>query len=159
MKQAFVMLTEKREILALISVIASTGTALDGNIHQAAVSCLDHAEKHGDVTLASRLVEAMPRSSRKAALIHWFEQFGPLVFDKEKTAFHISRKKEKAPYRVSEAVETPFYDYTTERNPAPFSIERLFKSVTSKLQKAKENGEIDGEGLAKFQQAVASLSL
>lgn len=143
----------------LISKIKSVGEQLDADIHNAAVSCLYHAEQHGDVTLATRLVAAMPRSSRRKALIYWFETFGPLVFDTEKEAFHVSRAKEKAPYQVEQASETPFYDYVAEKNPAPFSIDKLVSYVQNQIKKAATKGEIDQADLEVLKSKLGTVSL
>lgn len=152
-------ITEKRALIVAIGLIATSGAALDEQIHTAAVSCLYHAKNHGDVTLASRLVDAMPKSTRRLALIHWFNKYGPLVFDKPTNAFKLARGKEPRPYEIEKAEETPFWDLTTEKNPAKFSVESLLKSVATRFKKAKEKGELADGDLAKFQQQVASLSV
>lgn len=51
-----------------IKSIVTRGASLDKLIQQAAVSVVDHIEKHGDITLANRLQVSMPKGSRSNAL-------------------------------------------------------------------------------------------
>lgn len=57
------------EIKKAIASIANRGAKLDGDIQSAALSVLAHIEQHGDTTLADALVNAMPKSGRKLALV------------------------------------------------------------------------------------------
>lgn len=80
----------------LIASIKGRGAKLDHDIHSAAMACLFHADKHGDITLMNRLLLAMPKSTRRNALAQWAVKFGkfkpsedtaaqataPLAFDK-----------------------------------------------------------------------------
>lgn len=144
-------------IRADIDTIKTNGAVLDDLIHETAVSCLAHAEAHGDVTLCSRLVQAMPRSSRSKALVHWFTQFGPLHFSKKEQGFVLAKGKNVKKYDVAGAMETPFYDFTSEREPLPFSIKRLIAMIERKIEKGKEKGEVTQQDVEMLQKAVATL--
>ncbi|AGW43585.1 hypothetical protein JG068_03 [Burkholderia phage JG068] len=75
--KAPVLMTKAAEMEKAIASIANRGKKLDADIHQAACSTLAHAINHGDVTLAQKLVAAMPKSARTKALAAWFVDFGP----------------------------------------------------------------------------------
>lgn len=151
------LITEKREIVAAISEIKRKGTELDDHIHLVAVSCLAHAEKHGDVTLATQLVRAMPRSGRKQALVYWFGQHGPLSWNREKDQFNITKGKEKAPFNVAGGEENPFYDFTVEKDPAPFTVDKLVGYVMRKVKQAKEKGQLKDGDMQKLKDQIGQL--
>lgn len=125
-------------IKKVIDAIARTGKKLDLDIHTAAVSCLNHAQQHGDVTLCTRLVDAMPKSSRRKALIHWFASFGPLAYSDKEKKFRVAKGRDIKPYDIEGATEKPFYDFTAERNPEPYTLEKLVGFVQRKVAEMKE---------------------
>mgnify|MGYP000654553662 CR=1 FL=1 len=51
------LLTGASAINTAITSISKRGKSLEKDIHVAAVSCLIHADKHGDITLAEKLVQ------------------------------------------------------------------------------------------------------
>lgn len=63
------IITGAAEIRKHITSIGNRGAKLDKDIQLAALSVLAHIDQHGDVTLADALVNAMPKSSRKLALV------------------------------------------------------------------------------------------
>lgn len=68
-----------------IASIKNRGAKLDHSIQQAGLSVLAHASEHGDTTCADRLVAAMPKGTRKLALVEWMLAFGQVrVLDKAK---------------------------------------------------------------------------
>lgn len=146
------ILTDAKVLSKAITAIGKLGAKLDESIHAAAVSTLYHAEQHGDVTMAARLVLAMPQSSRRKALILWLQAFGPLKVqngeDGKFAGFTISKGKKARPFDVDGAMATPFWDFTKERNPAEFTIEALVSYVQRKLKNAVEQGKLDQQGLA-----------
>lgn len=54
-----------------ITSIKSRGAKLDQSIWEAGVSCLNHASEHGDTTLLDKLLNALPKGSRKLAFTEW----------------------------------------------------------------------------------------
>jgi hypothetical protein len=130
-----------------IKRINKVGKELDTLIHETAVSSLYHAENdgNGDFSLCGALVEAMPRSARKKALIYWFTQFGPLVYNEKEKKFTKDKKPTAKPYNVAGAEANPFYDYTPEKNVAPVTLEAVIKAMASKLVHGVERGEVSVE--------------
>lgn len=105
------------EVNKLIVSIKGRGAKLDTDIHSAAMACLFHADKHGDITLMNRLLLAMPKSGRRNALASWALAFGkfllnddakaraesPLVFNREGST------------DMKGAAEKPFWDFRNVR--------------------------------------------
>ena len=54
-----------------ITSIKTRGAKLDQSIWEAGVSCLAHATEHGDTTLLDKLLNALPKGSRKLAFTEW----------------------------------------------------------------------------------------
>lgn len=142
------------EIKKAIDAIARTGKKLDADIHTAAVSCLNHAEQHGDVTLCTRLVNAMPKSSRRKALVVWFVKFGPLAFNEKEKAFKVAKGKEVKQYDIEAAAETPFFDLTAERNPEPYTLDKLVGFIKRKIEEMKEKETLKEGDLAVLKQRL-----
>lgn len=136
------IIKDHSKLSTLIDTIGANGKVLDENIHTAAVSCLDHFALHGNTSLATRLVNNMPKSGRRKALVYWFTQFGPLSFDEKAGAFHKAKgKSADRPVRLDDAIKTPFWEYTAEKNPAPFDVMKELSRFKSKFSKAKDKGE------------------
>lgn len=87
---------DKAQIIKAIASIGKTANKLRIDVQAAAVGCVEHAHKHGDVTLADKLVEALGKGMRRASLRAWFETNGPMFIPKGKDtfAFDSSRKVE-----------------------------------------------------------------
>lgn len=73
-----IKIMQKADIEKAILSISRRGALLDRDIQAAAVSTLDHIDKHGDDSLFNRLYQAMPKGVRKNALAGWALYFGKL---------------------------------------------------------------------------------
>ena len=156
------------EISKAIASIANRGAKLDADIHRAGVSVLAHAAECGDSTLADRLVNAMPKGSRKLALVEWMLAHGQLAkldpkADKEAIAagriFKLDRARN---LDLKAAIETSWVEFKKE---APvhtaFDAQAAVKSVLTRLKQAHAKGltiEHKASALAEAQALVALLS-
>lgn len=59
-----------------IASIKNRGAKLDNDIQLAGLSVLAHASEHGDTSTMDALVNAMPKSARKLALVEWMLAYG-----------------------------------------------------------------------------------
>jgi hypothetical protein len=149
------IITDSKTLSATITKIATAGRKLDTAIHQAAVSCLWHAREHGDVTLYNRLTDAMPKGSRVKALHVWAAAFAPISVGQKGAA--LAKGWQADQFKLDEAEATPFWEYTTEKNPAPLTVEKLvawLKSRATSDDEAKvtpEAREAAAKMLAAFQ--------
>lgn len=149
---AFKAIEGATAIAKAITSISTRGKSLDKDVHIAAVSCLIHADKHGDVTLATKLVAALPNSSRKNALRDWFLAFGKFTWDTENKQFAYNKA---ATTLTNEAIAMPFWEFKPEPEYKPFDINAAIQQVISRATKAQEKGEtVPKETLAKLQTLV-----
>lgn len=144
------------------------GAKLDKDIHVVGVSVLAHASEHGDTTLADKLVHALPKGSRKLALVEWMLAHGQLAkldpkADKEAIAagrvFKLDRTRT---LDLEGAIRDSWVEFKKE---APvhtaFDAQAAVKSVLARLKTANEKGltvENKAQALAEAQALVALLS-
>lgn len=81
------------ELRTLIGKIGKAAMKFAAQVQVAAVECLIHAVRHGDVSLANSLIEAVGKGTRKATLYAWFEVNGPFYLPKGKTALAFDRER------------------------------------------------------------------
>lgn len=67
-----------KAIKGAIANIKINGKALDASIQEVGLAVLAHASEYGDSTLADALVNAMPKGSRRLALVEWLLAFGQM---------------------------------------------------------------------------------
>lgn len=150
---AFKMLDGAKAIDTAIKSIASRGKTLEKDIHQAAVSCLVHADKHGDITLASKLVDAVPSLARKNALRDWFIAHGKFSWSMEAKAFTFNKQ---AVTQLEAAIATPFWEFKTEAEYKPFNMEAAVLQLVKRAESAIEKGEkVPTEKLAQLRKLAA----
>lgn len=126
-------------ISTAIASIAKRGKALDKDIHAAAVSTLIHADKHGDITLANKLIEALPASQRKNALRDWFCTFGKFSYNTETKALAFNRE---AVTMTDKATQTPFWVLKPEAEYVPLNVVKELERLIARAGKAEERGDI-----------------
>lgn len=149
-------MSSKSDVRKQIASIRKRGARLDTDIHNCAVATLEHIQGSRDVTLATELVAAMPRSGRREALIHWYRENAPVRFNVKDEAFKIDKKREQevdgfeaereqgrlAGVDVEAGNATPFYDLTPERPPAQYDLEKAVNSFIRVIKKAREQGNL-----------------
>lgn len=136
------IIDSKQKLGTAISSIKKRGATLDSDIHVAAVSCLHHAFKHGDVTLATRLIDAMPKSGRRKALIHWMNEHSMMSYSDKESCFRMTKSKRKS-WKLEQAESTPFWEFSEEKAPAELKLEALINSVVNRIKKAKEENRLE----------------
>lgn len=133
----------QKQILAAIQHIAITGKGLDQAVQSVGLDVLLHVDQHGEVSLANKLLKALPKGARAKALADWFQRFGkiavntdkatakefPLVFDKARTT------------DVELAASTPWY---TCRQDKPLSVEFDFAGQLASLIKRAQAAQAKG---------------
>lgn len=125
-------------INAAISAIAKTGKTLERAVHIAAVSTLVHADKHGDITLANKLVDAIPSMARKNALRDWYLAHGKFDYSQETKALTYKRTGKT---KLDEAMATPFWEFKPEKAYVPFDLTGAIVKLVTKANKAHEHGD------------------
>lgn len=124
------------EIRSAIGEITGAAGALQAKVHTVAVSCLAHIRDHGDTTLATGLLSALPNGQRVKALGAWFRHFSNgkavFAFDKASAAWKCSLNKDRvvSDFDIEGANEITYGDLTTEKDPETMTPDKLVKYLT-----------------------------
>lgn len=141
------LITDRKALETAIESIANRGKKLDADIQLAGLSCLNHLEQHGDITMVNRLYLALPQGARKAAMSAWLLNFGKLAANGDATT-----KKEK-PFIFDKtkatdldgAEETPWFTFKPDA--APDQIFDVVKALHALLAKAAKANAVTGPEL------------
>lgn len=143
------LFTTTATILSAITDISVTGKKLDQMIQVAAVSCIDHLGKHGDITLTNKLVEAMPNGSRVNALRDYLGTFGKMVYNEDTKEFDYSKE---AKTDVAGAMQIMWTEFKPEQPYVAFDLRGMMLAVLKKadtaLSNEKQKGNVDCDLLA-----------
>jgi hypothetical protein len=116
----------------LVDTVIKVSVDLDPQLHEAAVQCLMHAEKHGDTTLADRLVKGLGKATRIEALKLWYHDFSPIRWNGDGKVGQLKEgQKDFKAYDAENANANPFFSYApgAERTVRPITIVDMFKIV------------------------------
>ena len=151
-----------------IADVATKGKTLDTLIHRTAVSCVYHAREHGDSTQLRELVDAMPKSGRRKALIDWVEAHVPVDKSEDekgmsktrdtKDGYTLKLRKGRKPeeFLLAECAAKPFWDYTPDRSTAPMTLNRALASFERALKKAVTQGKASESDVKILTDAVSA---
>lgn len=158
------------EINKAIASIALRGKKLDADIQHAGLSIIAHIEEHKDTTLLDKLIDAMPKGSRKLALTEWALAFGKVRLLDAKNPEDAARIAAKAYFQydktrttdLTSAAAKPWFDFKPEQPVlTAFDAQAAVSGVLAKLAKAAAGGlEIKGkaEALDAAKKLVEALS-
>lgn len=76
----------QKQILAAIQNINIAGKGLDDAVQSVGLDVLAHVEAHGEVSLAIKLLRALPKGARAKALADWFMRFGKISVNTDRKA-------------------------------------------------------------------------
>lgn len=147
---------------AAISNIKMNGKALDSAIQEVGLSVLQHCAANGEVSLAIKLYNALPRGSRRNALVAWFVEFGTIAveLDKKKAKTHPLVFNRLGVLDVEGAAEKPWYECKKERALADeFDFTSRLNALLKQAEKAAESGKtIKGADTLQTLNTVLSIS-
>lgn len=137
-----------------IADIQRVGKKLDTMIQVAGMSCMAHVEDHKDITPLVSLWHAMPKGSRKKALMDWVLKYGRVLpnadekgkIDEEKP--FLFDRKGRTDLLGAEA--EPWFNCAPEKLDAPLDFLKLLDALLKKADKAG-----DGVGFTDPAQAAA----
>lgn len=124
-----------------IDSLAKANLKVEGEIQALGLVCLEHVEKHGDVTPLNRLYHAL-RKTQFQAFAEWAFAFGkvsksanketmallPLAYDKSKTT------------DLEAAIAKPWFDFADNKVDATKKAFDFQAAVMSLIKKAAANG-------------------
>lgn len=157
-----ITILDKVQCTRSIRSIVRVAGAVQAKIHIVAVSALAHIRDHRDTTVATSLLNALPKGQRVEALAYWFSHFSSdklkLSKDKQGTwVANLAKLKDcmESDFRVEESSETSYADLTKEKTPGKtFTVEALVKMLK---QKADEDG-LNDDGSPKVEDAARDLA-
>lgn len=135
---AFKVLEGATAINAAIKSLATRGKKFEQDLHVTAVSVLVHADKHGDITLAQKLVEALPGLTRKNALNDWLLAFGKFAYSTESKTLTYAKDKTSD---IKQAQETPFWLFKVEAEYQPYDLQAALQQVWKRATAARDRGD------------------
>ncbi len=144
-----------KTVSKMIASIAKRAAKLDVDIHIAAIQCMLHAQKHGDVTLMDSLVNSLGKSHRKLGLMIWVTGFSPIAWNGDgKVGLLKAETKKFVAFDIEGADETPFWMYEPSNEATkqgPLSLEALqaiINRMAKRIDKAELEGRIEGDVVA-----------
>lgn len=130
-----------------IKSIANRGKRLDTDIHIAACSIAVHVEKHGDVTLVNRLIDAMPDGSRVNALRQWFDTFTKCQYDMETKVFVYAKKRKTKLEGDDGGKANPWTNFKPEPAYKPMDLIALVKKLVDRADKRVTDGVKESDNI------------
>ena len=136
---------EKAQVLKNIGLIGRKSTSLTKDIQITAVGCVEHAVKHGDVTLADQLVDALGKGMRKASLRAWFERNAPMFIakGKDKFSFDPTRKGVWDDEREVALLALPWEEAKPEEKVVSiFDVSESFDKFMKRVEAMSKDAEV-----------------
>jgi hypothetical protein len=126
------------EITDACNKFYARGQSLQNEAHKIACSVLAHVEQHSDIRVVSKFLATMPELSRVNALRSWFEEFGPIAFEKNAPVF----VKGKATH-LNIAMAMPFWKFKQEQPYQPVDAAKALDKLIKRLTKDMKETGID----------------
>lgn len=152
-----------------IAWVRTTGAKFDAMVHAIACAILVHAKDTGDCSRMAKLVAAMPKSARRAALIRWTTNFSPIAVSQDSTKNTYRAKlrrigdKNYNPFNVDGARANPYYDWDKSEDNALAALlvagdanEKIIK-LADYLQTKVDDGKVKPEDSAAVVAKIAAL--
>lgn len=144
------IIMDKATILKNIGAIGRASKKLTDQVQDTAVACAIHAVKHGDVTLADQLVDALGKGLRRASLRAWFERQGPFKVQKGKDTFAFVSEKAKdlramSDDELTEVLNTLKWEEAKAEEPtvSVIDIEESFDRFINRLMKQVKEADVE----------------
>lgn len=146
------------QVAAGLPTLRKSAEELTASIHQYAVSTLDHAREHGDYRGVLNLLNALPKSQRVQGLVAWFRHFSnnklALKLVDGSWQGEIKKDRADADFRIAEAMETTYADFTVESAPKALTMAKFLASI----EKVANDTTTLSNGARKVPEEVAALA-
>lgn len=168
MAKALELLVGTSAINKAIASIKNRGAKLDNDIQLVGLSVLAHTAEHGDTSVMDALVNAMPKSARKLALVEWMLAYGraekldPKLDAEAIKAGRVFKYNKERKLDLVGATENKWWEFKPEASvQTAFDAQAAVASVLARMRKASANGmtiEHKAEALAQAQALVLLLT-
>lgn len=181
---AKVVLLAAGKISGMIETVGATGLKYQALLHDTAVQCLAHAEKHGDRSLLARLIGGSIKN-KKGEIVEgpypgviskatsgrelrlWVQAHSPLRWDTDGAIVESKTAKAKGVvFSIEEANAEPFWELDanqSDRNRAinMDNLQNVIFGVRKRFKAALEAGKFNGDpaAMTKYLDAVEAVPL
>lgn len=122
-------------------LIAAAGKKLDHRIQVAGLSVMDHIDKHGDITVATQLVNelfgSLSKGHRKQAMVEWLVKYAKVKLNEDaatkKTQPFLFDKLSKT--NLQGAMDEPWYDCKQDAEVVDLDFLKLLSALIAKATK------------------------
>lgn len=141
----FAFIVGEKAILAAAGKFARQARTLQESLHIVASSALNHAKLHGDLTVLSKVMEAVPYGFHRRGLDRWVTSYSPLAWNGAK-GYGIkegTKGKWMDLVDIDGAAATPFY--TMKQNVAenaPFDFDKALGRLLDTAHKRLKSGKL-----------------
>jgi hypothetical protein len=129
--------TAEKTINTTINNIKKAYAKGNVDIHECACMIIEHAKSFGNCDPAARLVNALPKTFRRALLAKWFTVYSPIILTVKKGEFkaHLAKDGSTAhkPFNVENAKSNPFYDMPEAQKDSDLFVIEDFVNGLSRL--------------------------
>ncbi len=148
------------QVTAGLPTLRKSAEELTANIHQMALSTLDHAREFGDVRGIASFLNALPKSQRVQAVAAWFRKFSNNVVKLKlsegawSAEIRKDRAKDGSDFKMADADETIYADLTTEIAPKALTMAKFLASI----ERVANSTEILTNGARKVPEEVSEIA-
>jgi hypothetical protein len=154
--KAFPFIVGNANLATAIASFHKASQSLQAKMHVIACSVLKHAVDHGDIRPMAAFIQAMPESGRAKALVTWFEEFGPVTFDKMVPTYNKAKREGS---NVDAAVALPFWEFAPEPDYKAIDLVKFLQGTIKRLETdAEKTGRDHGPTIGVIKAQLSSLS-
>ncbi|MBU6231620.1 hypothetical protein KGP36_03035 [Patescibacteria group bacterium] len=134
--------------------ISTDYATINRYVHDTAMMIVQHAYNTKDCSTAQGLINCMPQSARKLALITWFTKYSPIVVkdsDKWQSKMHKPDSKMYVEWQLEEAAANPWYTIAEEmgKESKKYSLDEILAMLPKLAKTVHKKAEgMDGDEAA-----------
>jgi hypothetical protein len=133
------------ELNSKISSISKMAGTLTKNIQVVAVNAIGYSIEHGDIRIAQRLFDSLPKSVRRQSLITFFEKYGQMYYSTSEKKF-VFAKVEGITFDYKALMATAWHEAKAEVLVSEIDVadmfEKFMKRVRSGFEKHNSQGVV-----------------
>jgi hypothetical protein len=167
--------TSNRAIAGVVRRIGTAGKAFNETVQEGAMMVLSHVAQFRDCTGAARIIDAMPKTTRRSLLQKWFATHGGIIITSKDGKVNASLAKDgNKNYKLSPDIEAaranPWYEVPeSEKGNADLytledfneSVNRMIVRVQNMIDRTEKNANdgqrVNGGDLERLKAQVKAL--
>jgi len=133
---------DAKVIARKIGELKRSGATFQAKVVEVEMAAMRHAEKHGDSTLLTRLIVAMPQGVKVERLVAHIVDHTPYRYDAKLNCLVKPKKTEKV-FLIKQAEKVPFYEYGVDKETVT-DWDKLYQfDAYLESQEKREDKEVD----------------